>query len=993
MNRNSCFGFFQKLKQYWGENNLRTAEVVHFILVACCIGVLVTPTLGAEHNQVHASFDTKILDHTSLEYKPWEGVQRLQWNDHDHGLFSDYQQTIDKQPVNVLNWVDHQDTRDQPFLLIIVEDSLYPQINSEVAQYQSTLSSQGYGLALNSFAGSTPQALKNHIQQYYTPAYNLTGVVLIGNLPVAWYYHADDFDGPTEFPCDLYLMDLDGEWIDADGDGMYDEHHNGDGDTAPEIYLGRIDASNIPGDEVAITKAYFSKIQQYWNGELFHSGTGLTYTDRDWASGNDFRHDIQYAYDSHEAVWWPSINRNDYVLNRLPDITYEFIQIACHAGHSTMRHNFSIGGAAWSDDIRTAPPQALFYNIFTCGSFRFTDFNCLGNAYVLNTTSPSLTAVGSTKAGSMLDFHVFYEPIGQGASFGDAFQQWFEFEAPYNSGDISWFYGMTILGDPTLYPRTNRFQCKIMDTYHRLRFDPITFEALVVEGTPPYSYTWEFGDGNSSHDQTPIYVYTQPGTYHVNLSVTDSTGNTTSDQTQVVIDALWAEANGPYSDILVRPIAFTGSVSGGMYPLNWTWDFGDGNISHDQNPIHTYGQTGNYTVTLTVTDAQGYNDISETTATILAVPPIYNDRLDTYYHSIQQAQDEANHGDRLLVHPCTLKENAVITKQLSITGVDADECIIEPEDPDVSILNIDTSSVHVNNLTFQHGSTGIHLRSLYRKGNNEINDNTFVNLTVGVHAKSYLGLAEVNANQFNRNHFDQVIFGIILYRSSHNRINENQFINVRNSVSIQTFSTFNDVCFNKFLDGENGVYFSMHANNNTIAHNLFSEMTNGMQLWYDVDDNVFMENTVEHCIVGVNISSPLSQNNQWYHNIFVDNIVHATDHGGNTWHNGYPSAGNYWDTHQSIDDNHDGILDIEFIIPGGGESSDQYPLRFPFVRGDMNVDGFLTGGDIDGFVLALTQPQTYQNQYGLLASLHGDCNQDGAVNGFDIESFVHLLVQ
>jgi PKD repeat protein len=38
---------------------------------------------------------------------------------------------------------------------------------------------------------------------------------------------------------------------------------------------------------------------------------------------------------------------------------------------------------------------------------------------------------------------------------------------------------------------------------------------------------------------------------------------------------------------------------------SWSWDFGDGNTSSAQNPSHTYGSSGTYTVNLTVTDDDG----------------------------------------------------------------------------------------------------------------------------------------------------------------------------------------------------------------------------------------------------------------------------------------------------------------------------------------------------------------------------------------------------
>lgn len=38
---------------------------------------------------------------------------------------------------------------------------------------------------------------------------------------------------------------------------------------------------------------------------------------------------------------------------------------------------------------------------------------------------------------------------------------------------------------------------------------------------------------------------------------------------------------------------------------SWAWKFGDGDISSEQNPKHTYNQAGNFSVTLTVTNSRG----------------------------------------------------------------------------------------------------------------------------------------------------------------------------------------------------------------------------------------------------------------------------------------------------------------------------------------------------------------------------------------------------
>jgi PKD repeat protein len=75
--------------------------------------------------------------------------------------------------------------------------------------------------------------------------------------------------------------------------------------------------------------------------------------------------------------------------------------------------------------------------------------------------------------------------------------------------------------------------------------------------------------------------------------------------------AWWENNNDPIADFNWTPLHPTVNDSINFIDLsydsdgtivNWTWDFGDGNISYEQNPIHQYTSAAPYTVTLTVTD-------------------------------------------------------------------------------------------------------------------------------------------------------------------------------------------------------------------------------------------------------------------------------------------------------------------------------------------------------------------------------------------------------
>jgi hypothetical protein len=56
--------------------------------------------------------------------------------------------------------------------------------------------------------------------------------------------------------------------------------------------------------------------------------------------------------------------------------------------------------------------------------------------------------------------------------------------------------------------------------------EAIVFTSEIVGGFTPYSYLWDFGNGDTSVEKSPRYSYTQSGTYQISLKVTDDKGYT-----------------------------------------------------------------------------------------------------------------------------------------------------------------------------------------------------------------------------------------------------------------------------------------------------------------------------------------------------------------------------------------------------------------------------------------------------------------------------------
>ncbi|MBK8915341.1 MAG: hypothetical protein IPM64_12215 [Phycisphaerales bacterium] len=62
------------------------------------------------------------------------------------------------------------------------------------------------------------------------------------------------------------------------------------------------------------------------------------------------------------------------------------------------------------------------------------------------------------------------------------------------------------------------------------------------------------------------------------------------------------------------------------------------------------------------------------------------------------------------------------------------------------------------------------------------------------------------------------------------------------------------------------------------------------------------------------------------------------------------------------------------------------------IPGDMNCDGVITNFDIDPFVLALVDAESYEAQFPDCSILNGDINSDGQFNNFDIDPFVACII-
>jgi hypothetical protein len=373
---------------------------------------------------------------------------------------------------------------------VIVNSDLYSRIQTSLDQYVDDLVQDGYTVEVDLWSGGNYQDLRDSLKYKWTQS-DLVGAVLVGDLPVAWcelYVW-----GAEEFPIDYYFMELDGIWSDSDSDGLLEGLSAGSGDLGPEIWVGRLAPSSLVwGSEAELLENYFTKNHNYRIGNLSLPHRALSLVDDHWYDFYDC--DLSYAYDDVTVITDFNQTIATNYKQKLLEI-YEWIQLCSHS--SCWAHTFLInygqagGGSVYNYEIHALQPHALFYNLFACSNTRFMETNNLGNWYIF-VDDYGLLAIGSTKSGSMLDFFSFYYPLGQGKSIGDAYKEWFEVQAQggFDETEQGWFFGMNILGDPTL---TIDVQTQVVQTIDSTQIP----DECGSSGWTPIQVTFsEFSDGS-----------------------------------------------------------------------------------------------------------------------------------------------------------------------------------------------------------------------------------------------------------------------------------------------------------------------------------------------------------------------------------------------------------------------------------------------------------------------------------------------------------------
>lgn len=130
------------------------------------------------------------------------------------------------------------------------------------------------------------------------------------------------------------------------------------------------------------------------------------------------------------------------------------------------------------------------------------------------------------------------------------------------------------------------------------------------------SLEWDFGDGETSDQINPTHTYAEEGEYTVTLTAVGAEGTPNENYSQT-ISVVKTNPTAVFTyEADDTTVTFTNTSERGA---SYEWDFGDGNTSTEENPVHTYAEPGEYSVTLTVTGTEGTPNATVTNMVAAAV--------------------------------------------------------------------------------------------------------------------------------------------------------------------------------------------------------------------------------------------------------------------------------------------------------------------------------------------------------------------------------------
>jgi len=302
------------------------------------------------------------------------------------------------------------------------------------------------------------------------------------------------------------------------------------------------------------------------------------------------------------------------------------------------------------------------------------------------------------------------------------------------------------------------------------------------------------------------------------------------------------------------------------------------------------------------------------------------------YTMIQDAIDDSSDGDTVYVYDDSSPyyEYIQIDKSINLIGEDRNSTVLDGNFGENNIINITGDRVTINGFTIRYSwGKGIFI---YYSNNNSISGNTIIANWDGI------VLNYCNDNIIINNIISNMDDGIYLKNSNNNTVIKNNISHNDEGLNL-LFSANNDITGNTITSNYKGMYLNgFHVEYNTITTNTISDNYYGIQFLYGKNNSITENAITSNHKIGLQFKGGTVNNNIIYHNIFKYNNQHVDNWGNNTWDNGYPSGGNYWDNYSGTDNywglnqnipGSDGVGDIPYEFPCE-YVTDRYPLMEPY---------------------------------------------------------------
>ena len=169
-----------------------------------------------------------------------------------------------------------------------------------------------------------------------------------------------------------------------------------------------------------------------------------------------------------------------------------------------------------------------------------------------------------------------------------------------------------VISSDTSYDYTTIKYIQFLDVnfvgFPRSGFKPLPVHFTDISTGNPTSWHWDFGDGGTDTVKNPMHIYSDTGHFDVRLIASNPTRSDTLIKHNYI--SVYDTLSVDFSGIPIRgrkPLTVSFQNLCSSTPDNVTWDFGDGQTSHQLNPVHKYTEFGNYDVKL-VAELFGYKD-------------------------------------------------------------------------------------------------------------------------------------------------------------------------------------------------------------------------------------------------------------------------------------------------------------------------------------------------------------------------------------------------